>query len=61
VDIILGDINKGVTSRSRIANFYEHYSFVSFIEPFRIEDSLKDLDRVTVKSSTTSREMKSEF
>jgi hypothetical protein len=35
VDQILGDISKGVTTRSRLANFYEHYSFVSSIEPFR--------------------------
>jgi hypothetical protein len=32
---ILGDISKGVTTRSRLANFCEHYSFVSSIEPFR--------------------------
>jgi hypothetical protein len=30
VDNILGDIEKGITTRSRVANFYEHYSFVSF-------------------------------
>jgi hypothetical protein len=40
VDQILGDINKGVTTRSRIANFCEHYSFVSSIEPFRVEEAL---------------------
>jgi hypothetical protein len=28
VDQILGDIIKGVTTRSRLANFCEHYSFV---------------------------------
>jgi hypothetical protein len=33
VDTILADINKGVTTRSRIAHFCEHYSFVSSIEP----------------------------
>jgi hypothetical protein len=47
VDMILGDINKGVTTHSRIAIFCEHYSFVSPIEPFRIEDALKDLDWLT--------------
>ena len=31
VDQILGDISKGVTTRSRLANFCEHYSFVSSI------------------------------
>ena len=33
VDQILGDISKGVTTRYRLANFCEHYSFVSSIEP----------------------------
>jgi hypothetical protein len=33
MDQILGDISKGVTIRSRLANFCEHYSFVSSIEP----------------------------
>jgi hypothetical protein len=42
VDSILGDIQKGVTSRSRVAHFCEHYSFVSSIEPYRIEDALRD-------------------
>jgi hypothetical protein len=39
---ILGDISKGVTTRSCIASFYEHYSFVSSIEPFRVEEALHD-------------------
>jgi hypothetical protein len=30
VDQIMGDISKGVTTRSQLANFCEHYSFVSF-------------------------------
>jgi hypothetical protein len=42
VDQILGDISKGVTTRSRLANFCEHYSFVSSIEPFRVEEALRD-------------------
>jgi hypothetical protein len=42
----LGDISKGVTTRSRLANFYEHYSFVSSIEPFRVEEALQDPDWV---------------
>jgi hypothetical protein len=49
VDQILGDISKGVTTRFRLVNFCEHYSFVSSIEtgcwPCR-------------RSSTISREMK---
>jgi hypothetical protein len=44
VDQILGDISKGVTTRSILANFCEHYSFVSSIEPFRVEEALQDPD-----------------
>jgi hypothetical protein len=44
VDQILGDISKGVTTRSRLANFCEHYSFLSSIEPFRVEEALLDPD-----------------
>jgi hypothetical protein len=46
VDQILGDISKGVTTRSRLAKFCEHYSFVSSIEPFRVEEALQDSDWV---------------
>jgi hypothetical protein len=46
VNNILGDIEKGVTTRSRVANFYEHYLFVSSFEPFKVEDALRDLDWV---------------
>jgi hypothetical protein len=44
VDQILGHISKGVTTRSRLANFCLHYSFVSSIEPFRVEVDLQDPD-----------------
>jgi hypothetical protein len=40
MDQILSDISKGVTTRSHIANFCEHYSYVSSIEPFRVEEAL---------------------
>jgi hypothetical protein len=46
VNSILGDIHKGVTNRSRVAHFCEHYYFVSSIEPYRIEDALRDPDWV---------------
>jgi hypothetical protein len=46
VNSILGDIHKGVTTRSRVAHFCEQYSFVSSIEPYRVEDALRDLDWV---------------
>jgi hypothetical protein len=44
INSILGDIHKGVTTRSQVAHLCEHYSFVSSIEPYRIEDALRDLD-----------------
>jgi hypothetical protein len=46
VNSILGDIHKRVTTRSRVAHFCEHYSFMSFIEPYMIEDVLRDPDWV---------------
>jgi hypothetical protein len=46
VNTILGDIHKGVTTRSRVAHFCEHYSFVSSIKPYKVEDALRDSDRV---------------
>jgi hypothetical protein len=46
VNNILGDIEKGVTTRSHITNFCEHYLFVSSFEPFKIEDALRDPDWV---------------
>jgi hypothetical protein len=44
VNSILGDIHNGVTTRSRVAHFCEHYSFVSSTEPYRVEDALRDSD-----------------
>jgi hypothetical protein len=46
VNSILSDIHKGVTTRSCVAHFCEHYSFVSSIEPYRVEDTLRDSDWV---------------
>jgi hypothetical protein len=46
VNTILGNIHKGVTTRSRVALFCEHYSFVSSIEPHRVEEALQDSDWV---------------
>jgi hypothetical protein len=46
VNNILGDIKKGVTTRSRVATFCEYYSFVSSFEPFKVEDALRHLDLV---------------
>jgi hypothetical protein len=46
VNSILGDIHKGVTTRSRVAHLCEHYSFMPSTEPYRIEDELRDPDWV---------------
>jgi hypothetical protein len=46
IDTILGDIEKGVTTRICVANFCEHYSFLSSFEPFKVEDALRDLEWV---------------
>jgi hypothetical protein len=46
VNSILGDIHKGATTRSRVAHFCEQYYFVSSIEPYRVEDALRDPDWV---------------
>ena len=44
LDTLIGDISKGVQTRSRLASFCEHFSFVSSIEPKNIEEALKDVD-----------------
>jgi hypothetical protein len=54
VNTILGDIQKGVTIRSRVAHFCEHYSFVSFIEPHRVEEALQDSDWVVAMQEELS-------
>jgi hypothetical protein len=46
VDNILGGIKKGVTTRSCVAMFCQYYSFVSSMEPFKVEDVLRDPDWV---------------
>jgi hypothetical protein len=46
VNNILGAIEKGVTTQSRVITFCEHYSFVFSFEPFKVEDALRDPDWV---------------
>ena len=46
LDTIIGDISRGVQTRSRLALFCEHFSFVSSIEPKKIDEALKDVDWV---------------
>jgi hypothetical protein len=40
----MGDIEKKVITRSRVVNFCEYYLFISFFEPFKIEDALRNPD-----------------
>ena len=46
LDTIIDDISRGVQTRSRLASFCEHFSFVSSIEPKKIDEALKDVDWV---------------
>ena len=46
VEQIFNDIQTGRITRSktRLANFCEHYSFISSIEPMKVEEALEDPD-----------------
>ena len=46
LDTIIRDISRGIQIRSRLALFCEHFSFVSSIEPKKIEEALIDVDWV---------------
>jgi hypothetical protein len=37
IDNILGSIQRGVTTRSRLSKFCEFYSLVSYLEPLSVE------------------------
>jgi hypothetical protein len=43
---IIGDISRGVQTRSRLVSFYEHFSFMSSIEPKKMDEAFKDVDWV---------------
>nr|ABA97851.1 retrotransposon protein, putative, Ty1-copia subclass [Oryza sativa Japonica Group] len=44
IDQVLGDITKGVQTRSRVASICKHYSFVSCLEPKHVDEALCDPD-----------------
>jgi hypothetical protein len=46
LDSIIGDISRGVQTRLRLASFCEYFSFVTSIEPKKIDEALKDVDWV---------------
>jgi hypothetical protein len=48
LDTIIGDISRGVQTRSRLALFCEYFSFVSSIKPKKIDEASKDVDWVNV-------------
>jgi hypothetical protein len=60
VNSILGDIKKGVTTRSQVSHFCKHFSFVSSIEPYRIEGALRDPDWVVAMQEELNNFTRSE-
>ena len=64
LDTIIGDISRGMQTRSRLTSFCENFSFVSSIEPKKIEEALKNVDWVNVMHeelnnvSTTAKPIK---
>jgi hypothetical protein len=46
LDSIIGDISRSMQTRSRLASFCEHLSFVSSVEPKKIDEALLDADWV---------------
>jgi hypothetical protein len=60
VDNVLDDIKKGVTTRSYVVNFYQHYLFVSSMKPFKVEDALRDLDWVVTMQEELNNFKKNE-
>ena len=42
INNILGSLQKGVTTRSHLANFCQFYSFISSLEPLKVEQALGD-------------------
>jgi hypothetical protein len=46
LDSIIGDILRGVQTRSRLTPFYEHFLFMPSIESKKIDEALKDVDWV---------------
>jgi hypothetical protein len=44
LDSIIGDISRGVQTRSRLTLFYEHFLFVSSIKPKRIDEGYTQVE-----------------
>jgi hypothetical protein len=43
LDSIIGDISRGVQTRSKLASFCEHFSFMASIEHKKIDEALRML------------------
>jgi hypothetical protein len=52
---IASDLSRGVQTRSRLTSFYEHFLFVSSIEPKKIDEPLKDVDWVNEELNNFKR------
>jgi hypothetical protein len=52
VDNIFGSIRRGVTTQSRLKNFCTFYSFVSSLEPIKVDQALEDPDWVVAMQTT---------
>jgi hypothetical protein len=46
LDSIIRDISRGVQTRLRLTSFCKHFSFVSSIEPKKIDEALMDVNWV---------------
>ena len=44
VDKILTGLSQGIVTHSQLMNFCAHFSFVSSIEPLRVDQALEDAD-----------------
>jgi transposase InsO family protein len=61
VDNILGSIKRGVTTRSRLANFCEFYSFVYSLDPLKVEEALGDPDWIIAMQEALNKFTRNEI
>jgi len=48
LDNVIGQVQRGVSSRSSLNQFYEHMTFISQVEPKTVVDALKDSNWINV-------------
>ena len=61
LDTIIGDISRGVQTRSRLALFCEHFSFVSSIEHKKIDEALRDIDWINAMHEELNNFIKNKY